>query len=1050
MAAVVASKPLLPPKAKRPPAPYIQTSINGTKPSPVPASPSSATKRLPGQKHPPPTPSSTISATNGIARPKRKESQRPGDPYGRPPRLQTRNNIAEGGSFDRRTTRVFPAPYGVCNKLSSNTLAEADLLPTVPSDAHILKKFKGQPPSLIVHLHPTHFRFDQQDGSFSYHSEMRLFIEHLQKKTIPHDMLEEFKNANVQFYDGWLIVRVVDHKSVSASAGPSSNTDPDDQIPFSIHNYNPYITPSPWVPYPAQTLPKPPSRGRSSPVPKQEPGEASTSQMNGDYSTLNGESASKAKKPQPKIFHVALRPTNLSKHMDLVIDSMTPDSRTLNRRQSQAFPARTPGASSMPAPGTPLSAIPPTPSLEKGPPLKRQKMKVDPKDLLDYEAGVVRATAPPVFLDPVKTFEEAQALQHFLRDPLYEDEPPSPKGRKRTVAELAADDALAKEQERFMLIMDERNSGGSAAVNANAADGQAAAGLFQPRFERFNALDNIKAQAAEKKREEARTRFHQHEAQQLQKAQQEEEKQRMEMARAQQRDELRRRQMLQERQQQQQAALAAQQQHAMPQLNGVPPNMQRQMMQASQAQGASPIVRTSTPHVSSSPIVGQTRPGHSVPMTVTSSNQGGAGSPPRPGSALQHGHPGIAMARSQSNQGPSRNGTPQVSHSTPGMPHATPVMRHGTPAQQMSQASPHGSMMAHTPQMGHAMMGSGQMPAGMAQNPQTVQQMQAAQQQQQLIMQRQQQNLARQGMPPNMPNGGQQYSPEQFAHIQAQQHARQQAALHHQQQQQQQHLQAQQGGNQIHSGVQTPAQNQAAYQAALMQSQKTQMAQAQMNQQGMQQGSPPQPHSTPQQHAAQMQHQASLQQQQLAQNQGQNLQLPNGMTQQQQQHLQHQQLQRAQQMHTQLMSTNQAYNQQYQARSQTLFKQHMTQLMQQANGDHSRIPQQQIDSLKMQVSNRAMREIQDLMKRQQQQRAHQQQQQMGAGGPVGGGQNPAMMQQMQAQQQAHLQAQHQQQQQQQQQTQNMLQYQQQLQQMQQQGHQGAMMNGLPGAGVLPK
>ena len=875
---------------------------------------------------------------------------------------------------------------------------------------------------------------------------MRLFIEHLQKKTIPHDMLEEFKAANVQFYEGWLIVRVVDHKSVSAAAGPSSNSDPDDQIPFSIHNYNQYITPSPWVPYPVQEPSKPSFRGRSSPMPKQESAETSNSQMNSGSSTLNGdapagknsESASRANKPQPKIYHVALRPTNLSKHMDIVIDSMTPDSRTLNRRQSQAFSARTPGANNMPAPGTPLSAVPPTPSLEKGPPPKRQKMKVDPKDLLDYEAGIVRGTAPPIFLDPVNSFEEAQALQHFLRDPLYDEEPPSPKGRKRTVAELAADDALAKEQERFMLIMDERNSGGSAAVNANTVDGQAAAGLFQPRFERFNALDHIKTQAQERKQREAQLRFHQHEAQQAAKAQQDEENKRIEMVRLQQQAEMRRRQMLHERQQQQ-AALAAQQQHAMPQLNGVPPNMQRQMMPASQAQGASPVVRTSTPHINSSPIVGQTRPGHSVPMTVTSSSQGGAGSPPRPGSALQHGHPGIAMVRSQSNQGPSRNGTPQVPHSTPGISHATPVMRHGTPAQQISQASPHGSMMAHTPQMGHAMMGPGQIPTGMAQNPQAAQ-MQAHQQQQQPLMLQRQQNLARQGMHSNMPNGGQQYSQEQMVHLQAQHHARmaQQAALH---QQQQQLHQSQQGRNQVHSGGQAPAQSQAAYQAALVASQKSLMEQA-VNQQG----SPPQPQPTPQQHAAQLQHQASMQQQQqLAQNQGQSLQLPNGMSPQHQQHLQHQQQQQQQlqraQMHNSLMATNPIYAQQFTQRSQQLYKQNMTQLMQQVGGDQSRISQQQVESLKMQVSQKAMRDVQEVMKRQQQARVHQQQ--MGVGGPVGGAPNPAMMQQMQAQQQAQLQAQRQNEH-------NMLQYQQHLQQMQQQGHQGPIMPGVPGSGVMPK
>jgi transcription factor SPT20 len=663
-------------------------------------------------------------------------------------------------------------------------------------------------------------------------------------------------------------------------------------------------------------------------------------------------------------------------------------------------------------------------------------MKVEPKDLLEYEAGIVRGTAPPIFLEPVKTFEDAQALRHFLRDPLYDEEPPSPKGRKRTVAELAADDALAKEQERFMLIMDERNSGGSATVNGNAVDAQAGAGLFQPRFERFNALDNIKQQAAEKKQREAQARFHQHEAQQLQKAQQDEENKRIEMARTQQ-ENMRRRQLAQERQQAQQAALATQQQHTMSQLNGVPPNMQRHMMQASQAQGGSPIVRTSTPHVNSSPIVAQTRPGHSVPMTVTSSNQGGAGSPPRPGSALQHGHPGIAMGRSQSNQGPSRNGTPQVPHSTPGMPNATPVMRHGTPAQQMNQTSPHGSMMAPTPQIGHSMMGTGQMPTAMAQNAQA----QMAHQQQ-LLMQRQQ-NLARQGMGQHMSNGGQQLSPGQMAHMQAQSHAR--MVL----QQQQNHHQAQQGGNQVHPGGQTAAPSHAAYQAALAQTQRHQMAQAQMNQQGMQQSSPNQPHPASQQ-VTQMQHQTSLHhQQQLAQTQGQHPQLPNGMTPQQQQHLQQQQqLQRANANHNRLMMSNPVYARNYQAHSKTLFQQRMSQLVAQVDGDQSRITPQHIESLKSQVHNTSIQVIQEMMmnqneQRRRQQQQQQQQQQVGPGGPVGGGQNTMMMQQMQAQHAAQLQAQ-------QQQAQGMIQYQQQLQQMQQQGHQGVMMGGVPGAGVMPK
>jgi hypothetical protein len=42
------------------------------------------------------------------------------------------------------------------------------------STTNILAKYKDQVPSLIIHLHPTHFRFDQQDGVFSYNSPMKV------------------------------------------------------------------------------------------------------------------------------------------------------------------------------------------------------------------------------------------------------------------------------------------------------------------------------------------------------------------------------------------------------------------------------------------------------------------------------------------------------------------------------------------------------------------------------------------------------------------------------------------------------------------------------------------------------------------------------------------------------------------------------------------------------------------------------------------------------------------------------------------------------------
>lgn len=72
----------------------------------------------------------------------------------------------------------------------------------VKTTPYILKKYSKHAPSLVVHLHPTHFRFEQQDGSFPYNSEMKVIIEHIRAGTVPHDMIEELLRANVRFYEG--------------------------------------------------------------------------------------------------------------------------------------------------------------------------------------------------------------------------------------------------------------------------------------------------------------------------------------------------------------------------------------------------------------------------------------------------------------------------------------------------------------------------------------------------------------------------------------------------------------------------------------------------------------------------------------------------------------------------------------------------------------------------------------------------------------------------------------------------------------------------------
>jgi len=70
------------------------------------------------------------------------------------------------------------------------------------STSYVMRKYRKAPPSVILHLHPTHFRFDQQDGTFSYSSPMRFLLEHIKNETVPHDIVEELLLSGVKFYEG--------------------------------------------------------------------------------------------------------------------------------------------------------------------------------------------------------------------------------------------------------------------------------------------------------------------------------------------------------------------------------------------------------------------------------------------------------------------------------------------------------------------------------------------------------------------------------------------------------------------------------------------------------------------------------------------------------------------------------------------------------------------------------------------------------------------------------------------------------------------------------
>ena len=519
--------------------------------------------------------------------------------------------------------------------------------------AYILKKYRNKPPSLIIHLHLTHFRFDQQDGSFSYNSPMKFVLEHLKSQTIPHDMLEELRNSEVKFYEGCLIVQVQDHRTVSGTSSSTTTnaSKTEKNVPFSIHNYNEHLTPSPYVPYPQ----------------KEDCVAENTANKSNPQTKSDSAPGAKDKQPEkgPKIFTVVLFPTPLSLQEEVYIQANTPVDSRNNRKQSATVP-RTPASATVPP--TPLSAVPPTPSTSGPPPQKKLKMSISGSDIHAFESKAITTTAPPLYLEPIDNINDAHRVMQSLTDPLHKEPNPTPKARKRTQTELAADEAIADREQKFMLIMDERRSAsGAAGVKAGAADGEGGTATFEPRFESFQAIKNIKAEHKERaEREQVEKRAAEAAAaasklrmeQQAQLNRQENEQRAVQLVREQQNQ----RNMQQQAQmrERQQALAAGQNQlaHGHPMPNGV-----------SQAQNSSPIVRNMTPNANSSPLV------NSIPMSshVTSS-------PVRPTSAAQHGHPGgVAMAQQRSRQrAPSRTSTPQL-NGTPSMQHATPRMPQGSP-----------------------------------------------------------------------------------------------------------------------------------------------------------------------------------------------------------------------------------------------------------------------------------------------------------------------------------------------------------------------------------
>ncbi|KAG5373162.1 Transcription factor SPT20 [Yarrowia sp. C11] len=79
----------------------------------------------------------------------------------------------------------------------------------------ILKKYEKDAPSLELHIHKTHFRFGSQESVIPKNSPLiKIFLEYVKEEQIPLAATEVFKDAGMRFYEGCIILEIVDYRGV--------------------------------------------------------------------------------------------------------------------------------------------------------------------------------------------------------------------------------------------------------------------------------------------------------------------------------------------------------------------------------------------------------------------------------------------------------------------------------------------------------------------------------------------------------------------------------------------------------------------------------------------------------------------------------------------------------------------------------------------------------------------------------------------------------------------------------------------------------------------
>ncbi|ORX55810.1 hypothetical protein DM01DRAFT_1304435 [Hesseltinella vesiculosa] len=117
------------------------------------------------------------------------------------------------------------AKQGATLKATSNQRNHGPKTPFKRDDDALIERYNHDPPSLILHLYSTYFKFEHEDGFFSYKSQFKDFLTCVKEKQLPADLMDIFNEASCRYYEGCLIVEIKDHRQSSKTG--QENEEPD-------------------------------------------------------------------------------------------------------------------------------------------------------------------------------------------------------------------------------------------------------------------------------------------------------------------------------------------------------------------------------------------------------------------------------------------------------------------------------------------------------------------------------------------------------------------------------------------------------------------------------------------------------------------------------------------------------------------------------------------------------------------------------------------------------------------------------------------------------